>query len=70
MKNWPMSGASQVVQGLGDLWNLLRKSVKSQVFISTRGELLEPLQRRAHALRPAPILAHDDESAQIELIDK
>jgi len=35
-----------------------------------RGELLEPLQRRAHALRPAPILAHDDESAQIELIDE
>src|SRR5260370_27914548 len=40
MKNWPMSGACQVVQGLGDLWNLLSQSVNSQVFISTSAESL------------------------------
>ena len=35
MKNWPISGACQVVHGFGDVWNLLITSVNSQVFIST-----------------------------------
>ena len=35
-----------------------------------RGESLESLQSRAHALRAAPVLADDHETAQIELVDQ
>ena len=50
---------------------MLISPVNSQVFISTSAsKLLDALQRRADALRSAPILPDDDEAAQIELIDQ
>ena len=45
-----MSGACHVVQGLGDVWNLLRKPVKSQVFIST----MAPTRSRRCKAAPTP----------------